>query len=199
MQKQVWRKQEKELYLPKPVPSLVTIPKMKYFTISGVGNPNDKEFSDKVGVLYYLSYGIKTLPKYTTPPKDYYDYTVYPLEGIWSGDPTNKDSFKYKIMIRQPDFVTNEIFSEVIAMKKKQKPDIYIDNVLFETITDGKCVQMLHMGSYDSEPVTFEQMDQFLEDNDLLRKGNNHREIYLSNPDRVEPDKLKTVLRYFVE
>ena len=199
MKKYEWKKEEKEIYLPKAVPTQVTIPKMKYFTISGKRNPNNKDFSDRVGVLYYLSYAVRMMPKNGHTPTNYFEYTVYPLEGIWSGNALDKDSFVYTIMIRQPDFVDGEVFSKALEITKKKKPNVLLDDVKFETMEDGLCVQMLHIGSYDSEPKTFEQMQKFIDNNNLKRKGQNHKEIYLNDANKVPPEKLKTVLRYFVE
>jgi hypothetical protein len=198
MAKYEWKKEEKGIYLPKASPTLLTVPKMKFFTISGNGNPNNKDFQERIGVLYSLSYAVRMMPKSGYTPSGYFEYTVYPLEGIWSGDVSDKDSFVYTIMIRQPDFVNNDIFGKALETAKKKKPNELIDGVNFETVEDGLCVQMLHIGSYDSEPQSFEQMRKFTDNNSLKRKGQNHREIYLSNANKTEPGKLKTVLRYFV-
>ena len=199
MLKHEWKKEEKEIYLPKETPTLVTVPKMKYFTISGKGNPNNKDFSDKVGVLYPLSYAVRMMPKNGYTPKDYFEYTVYPLEGIWSGNALDKNSFVYTIMIRQPDFVDEEVFSKALEITKKKKPNVLLDDIKFEIMEDGLCVQMLHIGSYDDEPLTFKQMNQFLLDNGYKRRTETHKEIYLSDPNKTSPEKMKTVLRYFVE
>ena len=198
-----WRKQGKEIYLPKAKPQILDVGKYQFFTINGKGNPNDEIFSEAIGVLYKLSYAVKMLPKKGIIPDGYFDYTVFPLEGIWEkeelSETLNKDKLIYTIMIRQPDFVTKEIAETVIESVKDKNPHALLDIVKFEEIHDGMCVQMLHIGSYDDEPKTFEQMDVFCSDNNLKRISNKHREIYLSDARKVEKSKLKTVLRYSVE
>src|SRR5471030_3111035 len=111
-----WKKQEKNLYLPKEKPDLITVPQQKFFMISGKGNPNNEEFSEKIGILYSLAYAVRMMPKQGYTPDGYYEYTVYPLEGIWGlteegiqSDTLNKNELLYTIMIRQPDFVTQEV------------------------------------------------------------------------------------------
>ena len=201
-----WSKQEKDIYLPKVKPTLVTVPKMKYFTISGKGNPNNnKDFQDKIGVLYSLSYAVRMMPRKGFTPEGYFEYTVYPLEGIWDlteegrkSEALNKDELVYTIMIRQPNFVTNEVFNKALEIVNKKKPNILFKDVKFEEIEDGLCVQMLHVGAYDDEPKTFEIIKRFLDENGYKRKLMIHKEIYLSDFRRAEKDKLKTVLRVFI-
>lgn len=135
-----------------------------------------------------------------------FDYAVYPLEGIWSlqtsadqnNDVLDKDHLVFNLMIRQPDFVTMEYADEIIEKVKIKKPHPLLENVKFETIKDGLCVQMLHIGSYDSEPMSFTEMSSFAQKNSLLRAGTVHREIYLSDARKVQPEKLKTILRFQV-
>ena len=197
-----WRKQDKEIYLPKAKPQILDVEKYQFFTISGKGNPNDGIFSEAIGVLYKLSYAVKMLPKKGIIPDGYFDYTVFPLEGVWEkedeSETLNKDKLIYTIMIRQPDFVTNEIAETVIESVKNKNPHALLDKVKFEKISDGICVQMLHIGSYDDEQISFEQMDIFCNENSLKRVSNKHREIYISDAKKVEKSKLKTVLRYSV-
>ncbi len=102
-------------------------------------------------------------------------------------------------MIRQPDFVSEDFFTEMVELTKKKKPNELLDHVKFEKITDGKCVQMLHIGSYDDEPQSFKQMEDFIKELNLIRKLKVHREIYLSDFRKVETSKLKTVLRFQVK
>jgi hypothetical protein len=206
--KHEWKKSEKQFYLPKNKPELINIPKLKFFTIGGSGNPNDDFFSEYIGVLYSLSYGIKMSPKKGTKPKGYFDYTVYPLEGIWdlnehakqSFDGTiNKNDLIFKLMIRQPDFVESNFAMQILEETKKKKPHDLLGQVRFEEITEGDCIQMLHIGSYDDEPNSFKMMESFAEQENFRRKTKAHREIYLSDARKVSPDKLKTVLRFCIE
>ena len=206
--KHEWRKKEKEYYLSKPKPEIVNVPKYKFFTVSGEGNPGDEYFGEYIGVLYSLSYTIKMSPKKGFVQKGYFDYTVYPLEGVWDikeeakinfKGTFNKDDLVFNLMIRQPDFVTHEFAERILEYVKISKPHTLLEKVKFEEIEEGFCVQMLHLGSYDDEPKSFELMEEFANDNEFIRKSKNHREIYLSDARKVEPNKLKTVLRFKVE
>lgn len=200
-----WRKQEKNLYLPKEIPSLIEIPQQKFFMISGKGNPNDEEFSEKIGILYSLAYAVKMMPKQGFIPDGYFEYTVYPLEGIWDlteegrkSNILNKVELIYTIMIRQPDFVTKEVVNKAIENVRKKKPHPLLEYVTFETMKDGLSVQMMHTGSYDDEPQSFERMRKFIKENNLEITTLAHREIYLSDARKTDKSKLKTVLRYMV-
>jgi len=194
-----WKKQEKELYFPKDTPTVITIPKQKFFAIKGKGNPNEEDFSERISVLYSLAYAVRMMPKSGFTPEGYFEYTVYPLEGVWeNSDVSDKSSFVYTIMIRQPDFVTDEIFEKAFAIAKKKKPHPFLADAFFCEIEDGLSVQMLHNGDYDNEPLSFAKMQKFMSDNELVRNSNNHREIYLTDVNKTSRDKLKTVLRYCV-
>ncbi|MCE5221800.1 MAG: GyrI-like domain-containing protein [Clostridium sp.] len=200
-----WKKQEKDLYLPKEKPDLITVPEQKFFMVSGKGNPNDEEFSEKIGILYSLAYAVRMMPKQGYTPDGYFEYTVYPLEGIWDlteegkqFNTLNKDELLYTIMIRQPDFVTQEVVNKAFENVRKKKPHHLLDDVTFETIEDGLSVQMMHIGPYDDEPQSFEQMKKFIKENNLEIITLKHREIYLSDARKTEKSKLKTVLRYMV-
>lgn len=199
-----WRKQEKHLYLPKPQPTLIDVPKQKFIVIEGEVNPNSDAFVDYVKVLYSLSYGIRMSYKWKNPPSNYQAYTVYPLEGLWDLKDKTKsayaeDNLKFSLMIRQPDFVDEALFNKTFEMVTEKKPHPLLTQVKFTSIDDGKCVQMLHIGSYKDEPASFNEMDQYLKANNLKRKSMIHREIYLNDPKKVDANKLKTVLRIQVE
>ncbi|MCL2757016.1 MAG: GyrI-like domain-containing protein [Coriobacteriia bacterium] len=194
-----WKKSEKDLYLPKDAPTIVTVPKQKFFAIDGKGDPNGEDFAERTGVLYSLAYAVRMMPKSGFTPDGYYEYTVYPLEGIWENvDVLDKGLFSYTIMIRQPDFVNAEVAEKALGIIKEKKPHILLPEACFCEIEDGLSVQMMHVGSYDSEPQSFEMMRRFAKDNGLIRRTDNHREIYLSDPRKTERDRLKTVLRYCV-
>lgn len=200
-----WRKEEKEIYLPKEKPALVKVPKAKYFCIKGEGNPNDGDFSNRIAVLYSLAYAVRMMPKSGFIPDGYFEYTVYPLEGLWdmtevgkSSEVFNKDELIYTIMIKQPDFVNEEVTKKAFEIANKKKLDKLLKEAYFDEIEDGLSVQMLHIGSYDNEPETFSKMKEYINENNLKIKSLVHREIYLSDARKVERDKLKTVLRYTV-
>jgi hypothetical protein len=174
--KHEWKKNEKHFYLPKNKPELISIPKFKFFTIEGSGNPNDDFFAEYIGVLYSLSYGIKMSSKKGIEPKGYFDYTVYPLEGVWDLNEEAKKSFNgtinkndlvFKLMIRQPDFVESDFALQILEYTKKKKPHDLLEKVRFEEIIEGDCIQMLHIGSYDDEPASFRIMESFVSKNAL--------------------------------
>ena len=201
-------KKEKGVYLPQNKPEIIDVPKFKFLTIEGEGNPNSEHFTEHVVTLYALSYGIKMSPKKKIKTEGYFEYTVYPLEGVWDiSDEAkktfdgilNKDQLVFKLMIRQPDFVNTDLFEKVLAITKEKKPQGLFDKVLFEEIKEGKCIQMLHLGSYDNEPATFKIMEDYAKASGLKRLSKVHREIYLSDARKVSPQKLKTVLRFNVQ
>jgi len=145
--------------------------------------------------------------KMSDKPPGYFDFTVYPLEGVWDindeakkhfSGTINKADLVYKLMIRQPHFVDNSFFRDVLNIVKEKKLNPMLDAVKYESISEGKCVQMLHLGKFENEPITFEKMENFARENGLKRLSKVHREIYLSDARRVEPSKLKTVLRFKV-
>ncbi len=205
--KHEWRKKEKGVYIPKNTPEIIEIPEYKFLTIEGEGNPNSEFFSEYIGALYAVSYGIKMGLKKGTVPRGYFDYTVYPLEGVWDineeakktyAGTIDKDDLVFTLMIRQPDFVDDELAKQMISQTKKKKPHVLLEKVKFEKITEGKCIQMMHLGSYDNEPESFKVMEEFADKENLYRPSKVHREIYLSDFRKVPAEKLKTVLRFKV-
>ncbi len=207
--KHEWRKKERAMYLPKNKPELIEIPTYQFITLSGKGNPNSKFFSEYIEVLYSIAYAIKmNIKKMENPPKGYQDWTVYPLEGVWDiteeakqnfDKSLNKDDLIFDLMIRQPNFIHEDFFNQMITFTKTKKPHKLLDEVKFQNTTEGTCIQMLHIGSYDDEFKSFEKMEQLTNDLNLKRKSKRHREIYLSDVRKVEEKKLKTVLRFQVE
>lgn len=198
--KHEWRKHEKELYAPKETPQLISVPKQKFFMIKGKGNPNDEDFSKRIEVLYSLSYAVRMMPKSGFVPDGYFEYAVYPLEGVWEPcNTSDKSTFSYTIMIRQPDFITKEVVNKAFEIANVKKPSPLLKEVYYDEIEDGLSVQVLHMGDYDYEPESFDKIIKFMNENNLQRRGETHREIYLSDARKIERNKLKTILRYMVK
>ncbi|WP_127586332.1 GyrI-like domain-containing protein [Paenibacillus koleovorans] len=196
-----YKKDFKPLYLPKPIPEIVDVPKLPFITVSGSGDPNGDDFANAVEALYSMSYAVRMSYKSDDVPADYYEYTVFPLEGVWdlvdrSKPATDKSNLKYTIMIRQPDFLTEALFERYRVQAKKKKPNPLLEHVRFEFVEDGLSCQMMHLGSFDDEPASFARMEAFCTDKGYIRSSKIHREIYLSDPRRTEPSKLKTVLRF---
>ena len=198
-----WKKNEKNLYGVKQKPQLIEIPSAYYIMIKGEGNPNESDFSNRVSALYSLAYGIKMLFKNMEKEElEYSDFTVFPLEGIWEKSDDgefDKSKLKYTIMIKQPNFITKEIFDLAFEKVKKKKPNELYDEISFDCIESKKAIQILHIGSFDTEIESFEKMDNFASEMKLERSENLHTEIYLNNKNRTAEDKLKTILRYNVK
>lgn len=208
MTKHEWRKKEKHLYLPSASPQRIDVPAFGFFVVSGAGNPNDAAFSEYVSVLYALAYAVRMSPKKGLAPTGYFPYTVYPLEGIWdlhdaaraNYDGTlRKADLVFSVMIRQPDFVDAAYAQKIMEHTAQHKPHPLFDEVVFETIREGLCVQMMHIGPYDREPESFAQMETYAEQENMNRTTRSHREIYISDPRKTAPDKRRTVLRFPVE
>jgi len=206
--KHEWKKHEKGFYMPKNRPEIVDIPEFRFFSVKGQGNPNDDAFPEYIGVLYSLSYAVRMSYKKGIAPEDYFEYSVYPLEGVWDitdeakegyDGILDKDTLVFNLMMRQPEFVTEEFARIMMEMTMKKKPHPLLESVVFDTIEEGKCVQMMHLGSYDDEPASFKRMEVFAEEQGLRRVSHQHREVYLSDARKVSPEKLKTVLRFKVE
>lgn len=204
--KHEWRKHEKAYYCPKAKPEVVTVPRFQFISISGEGNPNKEPFQERIRALYPIAYGIKmTAKKPGQAPAGHFDFTVYPLEGVWDiSDEAkrnftgmiNKDDLVYNIMIRQPDFVTADYLAKIVEIAKTKHANPLFDEVKFIEHEEGRCVQMLHKGPFDTEPETFAIMEQFAADQGLKRQSKLHREIYLSDHRKTAPEKLKTILRF---
>ncbi|MCD4714985.1 MAG: GyrI-like domain-containing protein [Clostridiales bacterium] len=199
--KHEWKKHEKALYLPKTTPEIVLVPELTYFTLKGEGNPNDTFFSEYIEALYSVSYAVKMSYKASEPPKGYYEYTVYPLEGIWDLiDPTqglkDKSNLKFELMIRQPSFLTEAQAVSFIESTSKKKNNTLIEQIEYKTFEETLCAQMMHEGPYDDEPASFERMEQFCRDHGYSRISKIHKEIYISDARKTAPEKLKTVLRF---
>lgn len=200
-----WRKQEKNLYSTKKQPVILTVPKQKFISMHGVGNPNGSEFSQRVQTLYPAAYGIKGAYKKFCVDRDvdYEDYVVFPLEGVWSLtekgkqlDHLDKNEFSYDIMIRIPEFVPDELIQPTLDAVKEKKNLPEISDIEIKEYPAKEVAQILHVGKYDDEPASFKKIDEFVAENQKQRASKIHREIYLSDARRVDPEKLKTILRY---
>lgn len=204
-----YKKEYKEFYMPKNRPSIVEVPPMNYIAVRGKGNPNaeDSEYKQSIGLLYGIAFTIKMSKKGNHPIDGYFDYVVPPLEGLWwqnhtkGIDYSRKEDFNFISMIRLPDFVTKEDFDWAIEEAAKKKKEDFA-KVEFLTYDEGLCVQCMHIGSYDDEPVTVEMMHDFMTVEgyklDITDKRFHH-EIYLSDARRVAPERLKTVIRHPVK
>lgn len=172
--------------------------------VDGSGDPNGEEFAKAIEALYSLSYAVKMSYKKDIVPVGYYEYKIFPLEGVWdlldkSKLATDKSNFKYTVMIRQPEFLTEELFNCFLEQIKKKKSNPFLNSMRFEVMEDGLCCQMMHLGKYDDEPESFAYMEKFCIEHGYVRASKTHREIYLSDPRRTETSKLMTVLRFSIK
>lgn len=155
-----WKKQDKNLYGAKTTPNLISIPAQNYIMIDGKGNPNDSDVSNRVSALFSLAYAIKMRYKKSEDrgksENDIDDFTVYPLEGVWSlteGTQLVKENLEYTIMIRQPDFISREMFASALEQVKVKKPSPLFDEIYFDTTQNGMCIEVLHIGSFVMSPL----------------------------------------------
>ncbi|AYM01637.1 GyrI-like domain-containing protein [Levilactobacillus yiduensis] len=204
--KHEWRKAEKAWYLPK-APTLLTLPAMNFITLTGTGDPNQPDFGEHVAALYPVAYQLRMALKRGEIGEPYV-YTVYPLEGVWTttdgsrGATLNKAALSYKIMLRQPDRLTERDFDRALAAVQAKKANPYLAKVTWETYAEGRVLQTVHHGPFDDEPATFAKLQTILTEQQLkvvpIMGDYWHREIYLTDPRRTAPEKAKTVLRYRV-
>ena len=201
-----YKKEYKEFYLPPKTPGIVTVPAMNFLAVRGQGDPNEEDgaYKQALGMLYAVAFTIKMSKLGKHKLEGYFDYVVPPLEGFWSQgegraiDYANKAAFHWVSAIRLPDFVTQEHLEwakETAARKKK----LDCSPVTFRRVEEGLCVQMMHLGPFDTEPQTVAAMDAFLQAEGY---GNDcsdarwHHEIYLSDPRKAAPEKWRTVIRH---
>jgi len=201
-----FKKEYKEFYMPAARPSIVTVPPMNYIAVRGEGDPNaeDGAYKQAIGLLYGIAFTIKMSKKGNHRIEGFFDYVVPPLEGFWWQDGvegidyTHKEWFQWISVIRLPDFVTKKDFDWAVAeATRKKKTDF--SRAEFLTCDEGLCVQCLHIGSYDDEPATVEQMHRYMEELGYaldITEQRLHHEIYLSDVRKVAPEKLKTVIRH---
>ena len=200
MDKVDFKKTLKHLYQPSRNEfELVEVPPMQFLMVDGKGDPNTAEiYQQALETLYAVAYGVKFASKKELER----DYTVPPLEGLWWADDmeiftttTSKDEWLWTMMIMQPDWIDEQIVETACARAASKKDLPALEALRFEVYDEGQSVQIMHIGSYDAEGPTIERLHkEFLPDNNLVENGKHH-EIYLSDPRRVVPEKLRTVLR----
>ena len=201
-----FKKEYKEFYLPPAKPAIVTVPSMNFLAVSGQGDPNAPEgaYNQAMKLLYAVAYTLKMSEKSGYTMAGAFAYVVPPLEGLWwqegvaGVDYTRKEDFHWISLIRLPDFITRADFDWAVAeVTRKKKLDC--SPVQFFAYDEGLCVQVMHLGPYDDEPATITAMDGFAREQGYeidITPARRHHEIYLSDPRKTEPAKLKTVLRH---
>ena len=201
-----FKKEYKDLYQPKTVPSIVTVPPMRFIAVRGAGDPNESEgaYQHALNLLYGVAYTLKMSYKTGHRIDGYFEYAVPPLEGFWlqegvqGVDYARKGDFRWISVIRLPDFVGEQDFRWAVDTAT-QKKKLDFSPVELLTVDEGLCVQCMHIGPYDLEPVTVARMHRFCAEQGYAPDFSDvrlHHEIYLSDPRRGDPAKLKTVIRH---
>ena len=201
-----FKKEYKDLYQPGTVPSIVTVPPMRFIAVRGAGDPNESEgaYQHALNLLYGVAYTLKMSYKTGHRIDGYFEYAVPPLEGFWfqegvqGVDYARKGDFRWISVIRLPDFVGEQDFRWAVDTAT-QKKKLDFSPVELLTVDEGLCVQCMHIGPYDLEPVTVARMHRFCAEQGYAPDFSDvrlHHEIYLSDPRRGDPAKLKTVIRH---
>lgn len=198
------KKELKHLYLPTAKEVVqVDVPAFNFAMVDGViaageAPGESPAFTDALSALYGISYGLKFKSKLREV--DPIDYTVMALEGLWSAESGEFEFGKvepwiFTAMILQPDHITQEMFDEAVQELQQKKPELQLDKLRFERFEEGPSIQIMHIGPYSDEPRTLEKMQAFMDDQGYKFRGKHH-EIYIGDPRRAKPEKLKTVLRH---
>ena len=230
-----FKKEFKDLYAPKTKPALIDVPAMTFVAVAGCGDPNEEggAYKQALELLYAFSYAVKMSKMGDWQPEGYFDFVVPPLEGFWWNNESgafdgtgiaDKSSLMWISLIRQPDFVNPEVFEHVCSLVIDKKPEletaIRLGSLRLVRFSEGPCAQVMHVGSYDDEPATIAELEEFIASQGLrldIAEGNKpspqeiletfdcggaipqtrlHHEIYLGDPRRTKPENLKTIIRH---
>ena len=200
-----FKKEYRYLYQPKAKPSIVEVPAMRFLAVEGKGDPNEEggEYKRAIELLYGVAYTLKMSYKGGRDIEGFFEYVVPPLEGFWwqggveGVDYTDKSSFNWISVIRVPGFVGEADFAWAIEAATRKKLDF--SPVRLIEVDEGLCVQCMHVGAYDSEPATVNAMHGFAEEQGFVPDFSDvrrHHEIYLSDPRKADPAKMRTVVRH---
>ncbi len=201
------KKELKHLYVPsaKQV-EVVDVPEFQFAMLDGVIRPGEavaesQSFQDGMTALYGISYGLKFASKLRE--KDPIDYTVMAVEGLWWAEGEEftvgrKQALNFTLMMLQPDHITQEMYQDALQELKEKKPNPSLEEMRFERFHEGLSMQIMHVGPYSEEPRTVEKMEAFARENGYVLRGRHH-EIYIGDPRRAKPERLRTVLRHPIE
>jgi hypothetical protein len=203
MKKIDYKKELKHLYKPSPKSiELVDVPEMNFLMIDGQGDPNTSQgYSDAIEALYAVTYALKFMIKKGNLQ---IDYGVMPLEGLWWVDDMSqfsiddKRNWKWTAMIMQPEHVTQNLFAAACEQVEKKKNPVALLKVRFESFSEGKAAQTMHLGPFSEEGPTIERIHKFVQYNGYSQTGKHH-EIYLSDIRKAAPEKWKTIIRQPIE
>lgn len=223
-----FKKEYRDLYVPKAKPMLIEVPPMTFIAVAGAGNPNDENgsYAEALNLLYAFSFTIKMAKMGDWQPEGYFDYVVAPLEGLWwtseggfdGSRIADKNALQWVSLIRQPDFVTPDVFTWAYERVAAKKPALEMSRAHLIRFAEGPCAQIMHRGPYDDEPASIETLETFMAQagyvDDITNPQNEetlldtlnanggvpttrlHHEIYLGDPRRTKPENLKTVIRH---
>jgi hypothetical protein len=192
-------KQYKSEYVTPKEPVFVVVGPAKYLTITGHGGPGGEQFKSHISALYSVAFTIKMAEKFAG-----HDYKVCHLEGQWWADDQcdfrthEAKDWLWRLLIRVPEFITQKELDNAIKTVLAKGKATSANQVKLEEVAEGRCVQMLHIGPYGKEKTTVDKMQTMAEGKGLHFRGPHH-EIYLSDPNRVPPERLRTILRYPIE
>lgn len=194
----------KSLYFP---PSAkveeIEIPKMKFLSFEGRGAPASANFQLAIQSLYGIAYTIKMGLKFgkIKKPTGYFDYKVPPLEGLWwapgGWENAKPSKWQWELLIMMPAYVTQELIDEAVAQARVKRPMTPYPSVRLIELEEGQAIQIMHVGPYSDEKITVERLMAYAKENAEKISGHHH-EIYLSDPRRAKPERIRTVLRYAV-
>jgi hypothetical protein len=186
-----------DLYLAHQAPSEIDVPELPFLMIDGHGDPNrEPEFTEAVDALYAMAYGLK----FRLRALEGVDYRVMPLEGLWwipnarVWDFSDKSDWDWTLMIAQPLAVTQEVVNDILGSTAERRPLPALPRVRLTRFDEGRCVQTMHVGPWDTERLALERLQTFMASHGLMPVGKHH-EIYLSDPGRVSPERMRTILR----
>jgi hypothetical protein len=176
---------------------IVDVPTMFYLMIDGSGDPNTSlEYKEAIEALYAIAYGLRFMVK----KEQSIDYGVLPLEGLWwAEDMTqfgkgNKDLWIWTAMIMQPEYVTGELFASALKEAEKKKRSSGLTKIRLEEFHEGLSSQIMHIGPYSAEKPTIEKLHDFIAGKGYQKAGKHH-EIYLSDPRKSAPERMRTIIR----
>jgi hypothetical protein len=196
MEKLDLRKKFKAYYSATRDARLLDVPPVTSLAISGQGEPAGEEFNNRLGVLYALAYGVRKLYKLQDQ-----DFKIPPMSGLWwvnggrSVLDTPTENWKWKLFIHLPDYVKEESVKKAKTDILKKKKVELVKEIELEKFEEGKSIQILHLGPYTAEQPTVDKILELMKAENLKQNGHHH-EIYLSDPRKVSPEKLKTIIRY---
>ena len=207
--KRDYKKEYRDLYQPGKRPSLVDVPPIPMFLVDGAGDPSGAAYQAAMSALYAVTFTLKMSRLGPWQPEGYFDYVLPPLEGFWWTEEGGHDllsvprsTWRWTSALRAPEYATPQVLRWALEECARKKPGVDLSGVRLETVTEGLCVQCLHVGPYDAETAAMERMMTFAGEQGLRpsdHPARRHHEFYLGDPRRVPPEKWRTILRLPVE